>query len=243
MAETSPPFGLTLLVDKPLTWTSFDVVNKLRYAAKKALGVKKVKVGHAGTLDPLATGLMIVCFGSHTKKINELTGLDKTYEGTLVLGASTPSFDLETEIDQHYPVPPFDQHALDAAALSFVGEIDQVPPLFSAKKINGKKAYHIARAGKTIALEPNRIKIHSFRLNYEQYPEIGFELQCSKGTYVRSLVRDFGTRMGSGAYLKHLRRTHVGDFALNKAFNIEQAMTRIQLECDKYLKQNHFRID
>lgn len=243
MAETTTPFGLTLLIDKPLTWTSFDVVNKLRYTAKRALGVKKVKVGHAGTLDPLATGLMIVCFGSHTKRINELTGLDKTYEGVIALGATTPSYDLETEINQGYAVPPFDPHALDAAALSLTGEIDQVPPVFSAKKVNGKKAYLIARAGKTISLQPNRIKIYSLNLKYDEYPEIGFELRCSKGTYVRSLANDFGTRMGSGAYLKHLRRTRIGEFTLADALNIEEAMIQIQLECDKYLKQNHFRID
>lgn len=237
---TSEPFtfGLTLLVDKPINWTSFDVVNKLRYAGKKATGKKNLKVGHAGTLDPLATGLMIVCVGVHTKTIESLMGMDKTYEGTLVLGATTPSYDLETEIDQHFPIPPKDENSLFSQAAKFLGHTEQLPPIFSAKKVDGRKAYLAARKGKSIELRPGNIFVHEFNIDSENYPNIDFQLRCSKGTYVRSLVYDFGKSLGSGAHLTRLNRTEIGHFSLKNALSVDEAMIYIQTEYAKYLNAN-----
>ncbi|MEZ4721343.1 MAG: tRNA pseudouridine(55) synthase TruB [Flavobacteriales bacterium] len=234
----TPAYGLSLLVDKPLEWTSFDVVNKLRYTAKRITGRKKIKVGHAGTLDPLATGLVIICIGSHTKTINDLMGMDKVYEGTIRLGASTPSFDLETEVDQTYPLPDQKLEQLKQAAKQFEGEQDQIPPMFSAKKIDGKKAYEHARKGKEIELKAGRIRIDSFEVNDKSFPDIDFILRCSKGTYVRSLARDFGKALGSGAHLTRLRRTKIGAFSIQDALTIEQAMQAIEDDYFKYLKTN-----
>lgn len=236
--ENQPPFGLTLLVDKPLHWTSFDVVNKLRYTAKHATGRKKIKVGHAGTLDPLASGLMIICVGSHTKTINELTGLDKSYEGSIKLGATTPSYDLETEINETFDLPENDSALLNDAAQSFVGDIDQVPPIFSAKKIDGQKAYDIARKGKTVEMKSNRISISSFEIEAINFPEIEFKLDCSKGTYVRSLAFDFGNKLNSGGHLTRLNRTRIGEFLLTDALSIEAAQEAIKAAYDNYLISN-----
>lgn len=238
MTDTTPPFGLTLLVDKPLEWTSFDVVNKLRYAAKRATGRKKIKVGHAGTLDPLATGLMIVCIGIHTKQIQSLMDINKVYTGTFRLGATTPSYDLETEIDQTCEVPELNTALLNETARSFLGHIDQVPPAFSAKKIGGKKAYDLARAGKAVDLKASHIHIHRFELQTKSYPELAFELHCSKGTYVRSLAHDFGQKLGCGAHLTSLRRTAIGSYELKDALTIDQAMERIDSDYIKYLEAN-----
>ena len=234
--ENQPPFGLTLLVDKPLNWTSFDVVNKLRYTAKRVTGRKKIKVGHAGTLDPLATGLMIICVGSHTKTINDLTGLDKSYDGTFKLGATTPSYDLETEIDQTFDLPANDAELLNATAATFLGDQLQLPPIFSAKKIDGQKAYNLARKGKEVKMRENAIHISAFEVNPADFPTIGFELSCSKGTYVRSLAFDYGKALNSGAHLTSLRRTQIGDFNLTEAHSVDQAQEAIISAYDNYLK-------
>lgn len=232
------PFGVTLLVDKPIEWTSFDVVNKLRYKAKHITGRKKIKVGHAGTLDPLATGLMIVCVGAHTKRIHDMMGLDKTYNGTFRLGATTPSYDLETEIDQQLPIPERDDQRLMDCAQSFLGEIDQLPPAYSAKKIDGRKAYDLARAGKDVALKTSRVRIDRFEIDSSAHPEIRFELRCSKGTYVRSLAHDFGQKIGCGAHLTSLQRTAIGSDTLSAAFSLEDAAAHLESVYAKYLKSN-----
>jgi len=225
---------MTLLVDKPLDWTSFDVVNKLRYAAKRSTGRKKIKVGHAGTLDPLASGLLIICVGSHTKQINELTGLNKSYEGTIRLGATTPSFDLETEIDQTFPLPENNTELLNTIANAFIGPQEQTPPAFSAKKIDGKKAYELARKGKEVKLKKAHITIESFDIDTSGFPDIDFDLTCSKGTYVRSLAFDFGKKLSSGGHLTRLRRTSIGEFRIENALSIDQAMEEIDAKYHKY---------
>jgi tRNA pseudouridine55 synthase len=229
VSESNPPaFGLTLLVDKPYEWTSFDVVNKLRYTAKHATGRKKIKVGHAGTLDPLATGLMIVCVGSHTKQINDLMGLPKQYTGSIQLGSTTPSYDLETEIDQTFDLPPFDAGKMERARLGFLGQIEQMPPAFSAKKVDGKKAYELARKGKDVALKPALVSIERFDLECSAYPRIDFVLNCSKGTYVRSLAHDLGKVLGVGGHLTSLRRTEIGPYQLQNAHSLDSAMDAIR---------------
>jgi len=228
------PFGHTLLVDKPLEWTSFDVVNKIRYAAKRITGKKKIKVGHAGTLDPLATGLVIVCVGKDTKTINELMGLPKQYTGTIRLGATTPSYDLETEIDQTFDLPKNDPAHLENVAKSFVGEIDQMPPAYSAKKVDGKKAYELARKGKEVDLKTSRIRIDRFDVNAERFPDLDFTLDCSKGTYVRSLAYDYGKALDSGAHLTALRRTKIGVWNIEDAFTIEGAMEELEHQYQVY---------
>lgn len=230
------PFGLTLLVDKPLTWTSFDVVNKLRYTVKELTGKKKNKVGHAGTLDPLATGLLIICIGSHTKKIEGLQGLPKAYTGTIKLGATTPSYDLELPIDQTYPIPECDYNLMQKVANSFVGTIEQIPPAFSAKKIAGKKAYELARKGRNVDLNPSLIKISEFKITTENYPEINFEVKCSKGTYIRSLAHDFGIKLNTGAHLTSLRRSQIGLYSVTNAHTVELAIDHIREEYANYLK-------
>lgn len=214
-------------MDKPLEWTSFDVVNKLRYAAKRITGRKKLKVGHAGTLDPLATGLVIICIGNHTKQIENLMGLDKQYTGTIRLGATTPSYDLETEIDQTFPLPEDDEN-IPSVAQSFLGEQSQLPPAFSAKKIDGKKAYELARKGKEVELRPSRIRIDRFDIVASAFPELAFVLDCSKGTYVRSLAHDYGKALGSGGHLTSLRRTRIGAFSISDALGIEEAIEAIE---------------
>ncbi|HAW20683.1 MAG TPA: tRNA pseudouridine(55) synthase TruB [Flavobacteriales bacterium] len=231
-----PPFGLTVLVDKPLTWTSFDVVNKLRYTAKSVTGRKKIKVGHAGTLDPLATGLLIICVGSHTKTINEMVGLTKRYEGTFRLGSTTPSYDLETEPENQLSIPVKDIDLLEKSAQLFRGDIIQTPPIYSAKKVDGKKAYLMARKGKDIEMRPAPIHISSLEIEVTNYPDIDFKMECSKGTYVRSLAHDFGQAMGCGAHLARLNRTQIGSFNLKDALSIEQASQFIELEYSNYLK-------
>lgn len=231
-----PPFGLTLLVDKPLHWTSFDVVNKLRYAVKTLTGKKKNKVGHAGTLDPLATGLVIICIGPHTKTIESLMGMPKEYTGTIRLGGTTPSYDLESAVDQTFSLPPNDPTMLQSVAKSFVGPQLQVPPAFSAKKIDGKKAYDLARRGKDVQLKASPIEIHSFEIDPKNFPAIDFKLNCSKGTYVRSLAHDFGKKLHSGAHLTALRRTKIGKHDISNAHDIEAAIEHIEAEYLNYLK-------
>lgn len=214
--------GATILVDKPLNWTSFDAVNKLRWNLRKRLGVKKLKVGHAGTLDPLATGLLIICIGKHTKLIEGIMSDEKTYTGTILLGKTTPSFDLETAYDAEFPLDHITPELMEEVRLSFLGEQDQVPPLFSAKLIDGKRAYDIARAGKTVEMKANRITISDFQIDTTNFPEIRFEITCSKGTYIRSIASDFGKRLNSGGTLIELRRTKSGAYLVDNARSVEE---------------------
>lgn len=220
--------GKTLIVDKPLNWTSFDVVNKLRWNLKRKLNVKKIKVGHAGTLDPLATGVLVICAGKHTKLIETLQAGEKTYTGTILLGKTTPSYDLETEYDQEFPVDHIDEKLLDEVRASFVGEQDQMPPIFSAKQVDGKRAYDLARAGKEVKLKTNRITISDFKIDVSRFPEIDFEISCSKGTYIRSIAHDFGKALNSGGTLTALRRTRSGEQRIEDAQSVEHWIEVIQ---------------
>jgi tRNA pseudouridine55 synthase len=216
--------GEVLLVDKPLNWTSFDVVNKLRWKLKNKYGIKRFKVGHAGTLDPLATGLLLICTGKKTKISQELTSENKVYTGTILLGKTTPSYDLETDFDSEKDVANFDWdiESLNQVAKSFEGEQMQVPPIFSAKKVNGKRAYESARKGKEIKLEPNKINIEYFNVDTTLFPKIKFEVKCSKGTYVRSLAHDFGQKLSLGGTLIELRRIFSGDLSITDAKSVEE---------------------
>ena len=214
--------GSTILVDKPYEWTSFDVVNKLRWHLRKKLGVKKLKVGHAGTLDPLATGLLVLCIGKHTKKINDFIQDDKEYTGTILLGKTTPSFDLETEYNAEFDTQHITDELMNEVAATFIGEQDQVPPIFSAKQIDGKRAYEHARKGRDIELKANRINISAFEINTESFPEVKFRVVCSKGTYIRSLANDFGKKLNSGGTLIELRRTRSGEFKIDEAKSVEE---------------------
>ncbi|MGM0478191.1 MAG: tRNA pseudouridine(55) synthase TruB [Bacteroidota bacterium] len=220
--------GEVILVDKPLHWTSFDVVNKLRWKLKKKYGIKRFKVGHAGTLDPLATGLLLICTGKKTKVSQQLTGEDKTYTGTILLGKTTPSYDLETEFDTESATDALTEEQIRAAAEQFKGVQQQTPPIFSAKKVKGKRAYTSAREGKKVVLEPNNIHIHSFEINTERFPEIDFKVKCSKGTYLRSLAHDFGQYLGVGGTLVALRRTASGDFRIEDAKTVDEWLTIIE---------------
>lgn len=214
--------GEALLFDKPYTWSSFHVVNNIRYALKHHLGIKKIKVGHAGTLDPLATGLLIICTGKFTKRIEEFQAQEKEYTGTFTLGATTPSFDLETEVDNQFPIDHINEEVLLNATKSFIGTIEQTPPIFSAIKINGKRAYEYARKNEEVKIKAKTITISEFEITKIDMPEISFRIVCSKGTYIRSLARDYGTTLNSGAYLSSLKRTRIGEFKLSDAFNVEE---------------------
>jgi len=220
--------GAVLYIDKPLTWTSFDVVNKIRKSLRHHLGIKKIKVGHAGTLDPLATGLVIICTGRATKQIMQYQDLDKVYEAKIRLGATTPSFDLETEVDQSYPWEHITSVMIDEALVSFTGEQDQMPPLYSAKSVDGKRAYEMARKGKTLELKPHRIKISQLKVLEMHLPDLSLLVECSKGTYIRSLARDLGEKLGSGAHLTGLRRTRIGPYQVDNAISIENFIKNIE---------------
>lgn len=222
--------GSTILVDKPLGWTSFDVVNKLRWHLRQRLGVKKLKVGHAGTLDPLATGLLVICIGKHTKNIEGFIADSKTYTGTFLLGKTTPSFDLETEYNQEFPTTHIDEVLLEQVRMSFLGKQQQVPPIFSAKQIDGKRAYDLARAGKEVVMKSNEIEIHSFTIDAQRFPEIDFEISCSKGTYIRSIAHDFGQKCESGASLIALRRTRSGAFSIADSKSVDDWISFFQNE-------------
>ncbi len=213
--------GEIILVDKPLNWTSFDVVNKVRYTLKKKLELKKIKVGHAGTLDPLATGLLVLCSGKKTKIINQFIQEDKSYDGIIQLGATTPSYDLETSIDQTFPTTHINEELVEKIRLHFLNATTQVPPIFSAKRINGRRAYDYARNNESIKLEPNVIKVYELKLELFDQNQLKFEIRCSKGTYIRSLARDIGEALKSGAHLSKLRRTKSGYFLLKDAKSIE----------------------
>lgn len=221
---TKIPFveGAILLVDKPLNWTSFDVVKKIRYEIINHFKIKKIKVGHAGTLDPLATGLIVLCTGKKTKTINELIIDSKFYEGEIRLGATTPSFDLETEIDKEFALPWVDDNTIKNIEEKFTGEINQLPPLFSAKRVKGKRAYEYARNNEYVELKPNLISIFELQLKIINKNTISFSCHCSKGTYMRSLARDIGSSLNSGAHLISLRRIKSGRFKIEMAKSIEE---------------------
>ncbi|MCB0474402.1 MAG: tRNA pseudouridine(55) synthase TruB [Flavobacteriaceae bacterium] len=219
--------GQVLLIDKPLQWTSFQVVNKLRYAISRKFHLKKIKVGHAGTLDPLATGLLIICTGAFTKKIETYQAQEKEYTGIFRLGATTPSYDLETEIDKHYPYEHLTEEGIRNTCKRFTGTIEQKPPVFSAIKKDGKRLYELARAGETTEIKARQITIFEFEITKIDLPDLHFRVRCSKGTYIRSLANDFGKALGSGAYLKALKRTAIGDFSLVKAESIDGFLNRI----------------
>ncbi|KGO80987.1 pseudouridine synthase [Flavobacterium cauense R2A-7] len=210
--------GQILLIDKPLKWSSFQAVNKLKYTLINKLKLpKKFKIGHAGTLDPLASGLLIVCTGKFTKRITEIQSQAKEYTGTFHIGATTPSYDLETEIDAMFPTEHITAELIEKARLSFVGEIDQKPPVFSAIKKDGKRLYEHARAGEEVEIAHRKTTIHEFELTRIALPEIDFRVVCSKGTYIRSLAYDFGAALQSGAHLTALRRTKIGEFSVENA--------------------------
>lgn len=216
--------GEQLLINKPKNWTSFDVVRKIRYA------IKVKKVGHAGTLDPLATGLIILCTGKKTKTIESLMGCDKEYTGEFFIGATTPSYDLETEVDETFPTEHINADLIHSAALSFIGDISQVPPAHSAIKVNGKRAYSLARAGKDPKLEPRKLKIYEFEILDIDLPTIKFRVKCSKGTYIRSLAYDFGKKLNSGGYLQELTRTKIGEHRLEDAYELEELLKEINVQ-------------
>ncbi|RLD58585.1 MAG: tRNA pseudouridine(55) synthase TruB [Bacteroidetes bacterium] len=214
--------GEVILINKPLGWTSFDVVNKIRYLLRSYTGIRKIKVGHAGTLDPLASGLLILCTGKFTKKIEEFQGLEKEYTGTFHIGATTPSYDRETEIDQNYETGHVDEKTLINATRQFIGNIDQVPPLFSALKIKGKRAYELARGKEDVKLSARKVTINAFELTHIDIPKVAFRISCGKGTYIRSIAHDFGQAINSGAHLSSLIRTKIGSFNLEDSLTIEQ---------------------
>lgn len=212
--------GQILLIDKGLHWTSFQAVNKMKWLLKSRLGLKKIKIGHAGTLDPLATGLLLVCTGKFTKRISELQGQIKEYTGTFYIGATTPSYDLETEIDQTFPTDHISEALIYETTKQFLGEIDQKPPIFSAIKKDGKRLYEHARAGEEVEIAFRKTTIHEFEITRIALPEVDFRVVCSKGTYIRSLAFDFGKALESGAHLTALRRTKIGDYDVNNAVDI-----------------------
>lgn len=213
--------GKVLLIDKPLNWTSFQVVNKLRWEIKRAFKLKKIKVGHAGTLDPLATGLLVICTGKMTKQIDTFQAQTKEYTGTIVLGSTTPSYDLETDINKTFPTEHITSELIKETTKQFVGDIQQYPPIFSAIKKDGKRLYEHARAGSEVKIEPRNITIDAFEITNISGLEVDFKVVCSKGTYIRSLANDFGKALQSGAHLSALRRTKIGDFNVIDAVSIE----------------------
>lgn len=222
--------GATLLVNKPKGWTSFDVVNKIRYHLKKKLGVKNIKVGHAGTLDPMATGLLIICTGKATKNLADFQGLDKEYTGTIHLGATTPSYDAETEPDSVFPTKHITSQLLEQAKQQFLGDIQQIPPMYSAIKVGGQPLYKKARKGETLEMQARPVYIFAFDFTRIELPEVDFRVHCSKGTYIRSLAYDLGKAVDSGGYLSALCRTRVGDFKLEDAWEVEEWVRELMTE-------------
>lgn len=231
--KSSFDLGRYVVVDKPLKWTSFDVVNKFRYLLSKALGVKRIKVGHAGTLDPLATGVVVICTGKATKTIDEVQRQKKHYRATIKLGETTPSFDLESEPDGFYPTEHITKEMVEETLRRFEGEVDQVPPLFSAVNVGGTRAYKLARKGEERELQPRKVFIERIELTRCELPEIDIEVTCSKGTYIRALARDIGKELGSGAHLTSLRRTKVGSFSMESAIKTDEMEDFIHSELAK----------
>lgn len=213
--------GQVILIDKPLEWTSFQAVNKVRWLIKKSFGIKKIKVGHAGTLDPLATGLLIICSGKFTKKIDTYQAREKEYTGTFTLGATTPSYDLETEIDQTFDISEITLQEIKEATKQFLGEIQQQPPVFSALKKDGKRLYEYARNGEEVEIAFRTVSVSEFEITKIELPKVYFRIVCSKGTYIRSLANDFGKALSNGAHLSALRRTKIGEFSVDDALDIE----------------------
>lgn len=213
--------GQVLLFDKPLNWTSFQVVNKVRWLIRQEFKLKKIKVGHAGTLDPLATGLLIICTGKFTKRIAEFQNQEKEYTGSITLGATTPSYDLETQPDEEYPTDHLTEERIRKATKNFIGEIDQFPPVFSAIKKDGKRLYDFARNGEEVEIASRKVTVSEFEITNIDLPVINFRIVCSKGTYIRSLANDFGKSLESGGYLSELRRTKIGNFKVEDSLNID----------------------
>ena len=219
--------GQVVLIDKPLNWTSFQVVNKLRWHLKKTFHIKKIKVGHAGTLDPLASGLLVICTGKMTKQIDLFQGQKKEYTGTFTLGSTTPSYDLETEINHTFPIDHINDHLIHETTNQFIGDIEQLPPIFSALKKNGKRLYEFARAGEDVDIKPRTVNISEFEILNINGVNIDFRIVCSKGTYIRSLAHDFGKALHSGAHLSALRRTKIGDFDVKNAITINDFINNL----------------
>ena len=230
MENTNLIKGGVLLINKPLEWSSFDVVKKTRNLLRTHYKVRKIKVGHAGTLDPLAVGLLVVCIGKFTKRINEFQRQEKEYVGTFTLGATTPSFDLETEVDNTYQISHIKNEYIQTTAKKFIGTIDQFPPVFSALKKDGERLYEKARRGDKVQLDARQVHIHEFEITRIELPEIDFRVVCSKGTYIRSLANDFGKALNSGAYLSALCRTRIGNFHLKQAIDIETLKVYIETQ-------------
>ena len=214
--------GQVILIDKPLHWTSFQVVNKVRWLIRQKFNIKKIKVGHAGTLDPLATGLLILCSGKMTKEIDRFQGQEKEYSGRFLLGATTPSFDLETEIDQEFSTNHITKEMIESTRKKFVGTIQQKPPVFSALKKDGKRLYAYARDGESVDVPSREVSITSLTLDTSDFPSLQFVTSCSKGTYIRSLAHDFGKALKSGAHLTDLCRERIGEFHLDQAISIDE---------------------
>jgi tRNA pseudouridine55 synthase len=227
IADYQFEIGEVLAIDKPLHWTSFDVVNKVRIHLCRRLGIKKLKVGHAGTLDPLATGLLVICTGKFTTKIDTFQNETKTYTGTFTLGSTTPSFDLETEMDAFFPTEHITPALLEAARQQFLGEIQQFPPIYSAVKVNGKPLYESARQGKEAEIPSRQVYIFEFELTKVALPTIDFRVVCSKGTYIRTLANDFGKAVASGAHLSALRRTQSGEIAVSEGWVLEDFLKEL----------------
>jgi len=215
--------GEVLLVNKPIRWTSFDIVGKI----KSCIGKKKLKIGHAGTLDPLAEGLLIICTGKKTKEIDSYQGLEKEYTGTLRFGATRPSFDLETQIDERFPFEHIDKASIELALKNFMGKIEQISPVYSARRIQGVRSYEMARSGQNIEIKPREVEIFDFQSLEFHLPDWSFKVRCSKGTYIRSLVRDLGSALNSGAYLSQLTRTSIGEYKLDQAWTLEDLCKKI----------------
>lgn len=228
MTEEDYKNGQVLLIDKPLTWTSFQVVNKLRWEIRQRFNIKKIKVGHAGTLDPLATGLLIICTGKQTKQIDTYQGQIKEYTGTFTLGATTPSYDLETAIDKTFPTDHITEELLRETTKEFIGEIQQKPPIFSAIKKDGKRLYELARKGETTEIKARTVTVSTFEITEINLPEVAFRIICSKGTYIRSIAFDYGKALNSGAHLSSLRRTKIGDFSTNNALSVEEFIEKLK---------------
>lgn len=220
--------GNIVLVDKPLGWTSFQVVNKLRWVIKQQYKLKNIKVGHAGTLDPLATGLLIICTGKETKNIDSYQAQHKEYTGTITLGATTPSYDLETEIDATFPTEHLTENLLQETTAQFTGDILQKPPIYSAIKKDGKRLYELARAGQTTEIKEREVHVSAFELTNIALPNVDFRIACSKGTYIRSMARDYGAALENGGHLSALRRTKIGDYHVDNALSMDAMIEKIQ---------------
>lgn len=218
--------GEVILIDKPLDWTSFDVVNKIKFALKRKFG--SIKIGHAGTLDPKATGLLILCTGKKTKEIQQIQDADKGYTGSFFLGATTECFDTEKEVNQTFDITGISNEDIEKNALTFLGEQQQFPPIFSAVKIDGKRAYDLARAGKDVDVKSKSVTIKKFDITKIELPLIDFYVECTKGTYIRSLANDFGLRLNNGAYLHALRRTKIGNYSVDNAFTVDDFLKTIE---------------